>query len=130
MTDHVLKEYIGRVLAEELYHASWQPPKKKSHGILAKLKSIFAGNSFADEVVEDWIDTQETVYDVDFTDGMFNVVRDFARTKAKPILHRARDKAHAEARLRRALSAKFTPQLRELQMMMRRAEEDEDTYED
>jgi hypothetical protein len=131
MNDRLLKEYVKSVLNEEFYwrgnEKESEEKKTKKRGFLDKLKSFFTGTGPADDLSSEWIEDMELYYDIDFPDETKEKIVKFARIKMPKIAARAKgDIEKAKSLTKKALSAKFSPEIRTIEKEIRKREEAED----
>lgn len=136
MNESLLRKYVKSVIVNEgMYIRSSsdgpEKPLRAGMGWLDKIKSFFAGTGDVDALAEEWLEEQELYFDIDFSDEMRQEILEYARFKFPKILSRTRgNKSSASNLMRKAMSARFAPQIRDIEKARHRREEleDEETY--
>lgn len=133
--DDTIRAYVREVIREGMF---WRRPGEKAdksrgkkRGFIDRVKSFFTGTGDVDEVVEEWIEDQEELYDIELSDETKKKILTSARAKYEKVLKRAKgDKEKALYTLKSSLNVKYRSKIQALSREARKREDAEDEDED
>lgn len=115
MSEDTLRAYLRQVLKEEYFKRDYENDMKISFPIMKKVRNFFFGEN-ADDIVDEWLDSKESYYDISFEEDFRDEVKNFSNKVYKKALNRAKDnKEKAVKMLKKTLDIKYTKKLRDLE---------------